>query len=272
MADRNQVFLSGGVPCAKLDNYNSNGARVSYAALVDLNTWGGATSSAVADKPTATWMHAQVYYNGKVYCIAGHTAGHTGSVKVEIYDLDTDTWSTGPDYPAAIGYHKCAMHLSTAFCAGGYTWGFKNNAYSIDLSAASPSWTTLPSLNTARMYLGMVYSNGYIYVIGGYGPGHYQYPLSPESLDVSNPTSWKTTSADIPDATLTPIPIWANGKVYAISGVGTPRAVKHSYIWADDTNPLSSWTRVSVNSLMGTRECVNSCDELFNSMHPVGLA
>ena len=82
VTDRKEVFLSGGCPCDELDSYNSNGARLNYAALVDLNTWGSLTSSAVTDKPTATYHHAQVYYNGKVYCIAGVTAGHTGSTNV----------------------------------------------------------------------------------------------------------------------------------------------------------------------------------------------
>jgi hypothetical protein len=266
LTDREEVFLSGGCPCDELDLYNSNSARLNYAALVDLNTWGSLTSSAVTDKPTATWRHAQVYYNGKVYCIAGMTAGHTGSTNVEIYDLETDTWSTGPAYPLALTELKCDMYLSTIFCAGGYGQTFKNNAYSIDLSAESPSWTTLPSLNTARTYAEIVYSNGHVYVIGGYGPGHYQYPLNVESLDVSNPTTWKTTSADIPEATMRAICLSANGNVYAISGVGNPRVVKHSYIWADDNDPLSSWTRVSVDSLMGTRECASGCDGWLNSM------
>ena len=239
LSDRRQLFLSGGYTCNSLGDYTRE--RLTRAALVDLET---ETSYVVADKPTAVGGHAQVYYDGKVYAIAGAT-NHvdTGTNKFEIYDLATDSWTSGPDAPWSYGSQKCVIHDSTVVCAGGYIQNrFKDAAYSIDLSASTLQWTTLPSLSDSRTHHGMATANGYVYVISGYC-AHYCYSTTVETLDVSNPTSWRTTN--LPDARFEPSATSANGELFVISGLDNPNRVRmHSYLRADATDPLTSWSTV----------------------------
>jgi N-acetylneuraminic acid mutarotase len=185
-----------------------------------------------------------VYYDGTVYNIAGATYHiDTGTSKVEIYDLETDVWSSGPDYPASYGGLKCVVADATIVCAGGYISNkFKAEAFSMDLSASELKWETLPSLSDSRTMHGMASANGYVYVIAGYC-AHYCYSNTVEVLDLSDPTSWLiTTDANkLPDTRYSPTATSANGKIYVIGGYITGGEYS-SYLVGEATYPsTSSW-------------------------------
>ena len=238
--DRDQLFLSGGYTCATMNSYSND--RLKRAALVDLTT---GESTALADMPTARGSHEVVYYDGKVYNIAGSTYHvDAGTSKVEIYDLETDVWSSGPDFPASYGGLKCVVEDATIVCAGGYQANnFKAGAFSMDLSASELKWETLPSLSDSRVSHGMASANGYVYVIAGYC-AHYCYSNTVEVLDLSDPTSWliTTDANNLPDSRYSPTATSANGKIYVIGGYNPPNGEYSSYLVGEATYPsTSSW-------------------------------
>ena len=258
------VFLSGGFACTSIDAY-SPGGRKQHAVIVDI---AAGTARMAANKPTATAFHRALYYDGKVYTIAGDTYHvNNPTDAVEIYDLATDTWSAGPSYPIALVGLECAIYQSVVVCAGGYTSGtFYANAYTIDLASTNPAWGSLPSLSDSRVNHGIAAADGYFYVIAGYCD-HNCYASTIEVLDINNPTSWLSTSANTPDARLAPLCTSTSGKIYCIGGVvfsGTYR-VEHSYLVTDAVNPLTSWTEDSTD--LGTRGCVSgsNCDNIVSN-------
>ena len=96
----------------------------------------------------------------------------------------------------------------------------------MDLDSSDPSWSALPSLSSGRMLHGLVATGGLVYAIAGYC-GHYCYTSKVEVLDMSDPTSWSTSSASIPDYRLSAMYTSANGKLYVISGVTPTNAATH---------------------------------------------
>ena len=251
-----KLFMSGGYTRFAVDVFTST--KVRYAALVDLAS---GTAIAIDDKPTATGKHhPSVYYDDKIYTLGA---------PMEVYDLVTASWSSGPGYPLTFEYapHVCTIYISTVVCAGGYKNMFYGNAYTLELSDSTPQWTSLPSLSDSRIFHGMVAHNGYVYVIGGYC-AHYCYSKSVERLDLSSPTSWLSMSESIPSARLAPLCTTANGMLYVISGVFSTyahdtRKIVHSYTWAEAKDPITSWTETEID--MGSRECQIYCDATMQS-------
>ena len=83
----------------------------------------------------------------------------------------------------------------------------------MDLDVSSPSWGALPSLSSGRIYHGLVATGGLVYAIAGYC-GHSCYTSTVEVLDMSDPTSWSTTSTNIPDYRLS--------GMYTSANIGCP--------------------------------------------------
>ena len=263
ISDQELVFLTGGFACTSIETY-AYGNRKKHAVIVDI---AAGTSRMAADKPTATNGHQALFYDGKVYTFTGETYHVDNPTNtVEIYDLATDTWSTGPSYPIALSAIKCAISESVVVCAGGYKSNkFYDSAYKINLASSDPAWETLPSLRDSRVHHGIAAANGYIYVIAGYC-SHYCYASTVEVLDVNNPTSWLSTSANTPDARMEPWCTSTSGKVYCIGGVvdSGGRKLERSYIVADAANPITSWTKVDDTDL-GTRACTSNCGNILSN-------
>ena len=258
--DRNKILLTGGLTCSDLHTVTSS--FVKHTVLVDLST---GTAQAMSDMPTGSDVHASVYHDGKVYTIGGRTSSSFYSNHVQIYDVDSDTWSTSTaSYPFKVWMLECTMYESNVVCSGGYTGSFKSSVYYMDVSATAPSWVALPSLSSGLELHTIVTVNQYVYVIAGYC-NHNCYTSSVEVLDMTNPTSWTTTSASIPDSRLSALTTVMNGKIYVISGV-TPgpagdfssRRINRSYLVADAAASIASWTKVDVE--LSERECSGNCD------------
>jgi uncharacterized repeat protein (TIGR01451 family) len=115
-----------------------------------------------------------VYWDGRLYKIGGYgyVAG-TGAARawLDIYDIATDTWTSGADMPAARYWINCEVIDLTGtepkiYCAGGYLSSAQNTLYIYDIN--TNTWTSGATLPANRYdYASAVYNNLY-YVIGGY--------------------------------------------------------------------------------------------------------
>ena len=104
VSDGTNIYILGG----------SNAAGVSQTTLNRYNV-GSNTYTPLAPFTTATWNHAAVYLDGKIYKFAG--SNNTVSTNVlEIYDISSNTWTTGAPYPIAISF-------PSAFAQGGFIYG-----------------------------------------------------------------------------------------------------------------------------------------------------
>lgn len=90
------------------------------------------------------------------------------------YDTLTDTWSPGPQLPAATGAGGVAvlgreLHYFGGFAADGQGDSSKHYVLNLDALAADPAttWRAAASMPTARNHFGTAVVNGKIYAIGG---------------------------------------------------------------------------------------------------------
>jgi len=105
-----------------------------------------------------------VYHDGKIYMIAGSDAsGYTN--RVDIYDIDTDSWSTGADHPLT-AQTEATVHGGMIYTMGGYDGTVRDEIYTYDI--ASDTWTaagTIPYPTSAHR---MITNFNDIWVVGDY--------------------------------------------------------------------------------------------------------
>ena len=67
----------------------------------------------------ASWNHVSVYLNGKIYKIAGTNDTPVSLANVEIYDIGSNTWSTGAAYPVAQSFPMAFAQGNFVYVGGG---------------------------------------------------------------------------------------------------------------------------------------------------------
>jgi N-acetylneuraminic acid mutarotase len=104
---------------------------------------------------------------GKIYAVAGRTAGFDTNMRVmEVFDPRTGRWSTLPRVPGRRGGTGAAGIGRWIVSVGGEaTSGTIRTVYRYDVRRRR--WSRLPNLPTARHGLGVAAVGGKVYVIGG---------------------------------------------------------------------------------------------------------
>ena len=127
-----------------------------------------------AAMPAVRFRYASAVVGDKIYIIGGLTADTpTGMLKTTlIYDITNDSWSTGPDMAAGRSDTCAAVVGSKIYVVAGYQSIDPINVLDtvevLDTAAASPAWTTAPSLPAKRGDITCASSGGKVYAIGGY--------------------------------------------------------------------------------------------------------
>lgn len=147
-----------------LGGCNENG-KLNTAEKYDTNNSEAGWQS-ISNMPKSNIGFAATTDNDKIYVVGGYNNGQSTS-DFQIYDIASDTWSTGTAMPQA--RERCAA----AVCMGKlYVIGGRNNAgwctsilvYDID----SDSWSEMYSNYFKRLEPNAVTVNNAIYVIGGF--------------------------------------------------------------------------------------------------------
>ena len=120
------------------------------------------------------YRYASAVVGDKIYIIGGLTADTaTGMLKTTlIYDISANSWSTGPEMAAGRADTCAAVVGSKIYVVAGYQSIDPINVLDtvevLDTAAASPAWTTAPSLPAKRGDITCASSGGKVYAIGGY--------------------------------------------------------------------------------------------------------
>jgi N-acetylneuraminic acid mutarotase len=137
---------------------------------VDTNTW-----TAVASLLNGRSDLAAVAHGGKIYVFGGCTGTASApsvSNEVDIYDPQTDTWTTGSMPMPTARASLVAGHSGNQVYAIGGTDGVTaltvNEVYDIP----SNTWSTNTPMPTARQEAGVNSHGGRIYVVGGANPAY----------------------------------------------------------------------------------------------------
>jgi DNA-binding CsgD family transcriptional regulator len=148
-------------------------------------------------KPTPVTDASAAAIGGMIYVPGGKTASGKPTDANEIYEPNTDQWSSGIPLPMALSAYALTTYEGRIYLFGGWD-GSKvvNSAFVFDIG--DNSWSELPPMPTARSYAGAVVVGGKIFVIGGWDGVKgltVNEAFIPDNPDVS--TSWKFAT-DLP--------------------------------------------------------------------------
>src|SRR5258707_8341483 len=132
---------------------------------IDTDAW-----SPVASLPSARSDLAAVAHGGKIYVFGG--CSDTGVTKeVDIYDPQTNTWTTGAmPMPTARASLVAGHSGDNVYAIGGTDGVSASNANEV-YDVAHNSWSNA-SMTTARQEAGVSSHGGRIYVVGGATPAY----------------------------------------------------------------------------------------------------
>jgi Kelch motif len=173
----------------------------------------------------------------KIYAVCGYDAGDTKTTR--IYDIATDTWSTGADAPSQSSEGVGLAHDGLFYNVGGrggasnYFWSY-DPVYNVWNSMLAP-------MPTNRIGLAAAVVGDYIYAIGGRtgsAPNGYGKMNVVERYDIYN-NAW-TTVAPLPAARSDMAAAVVGGKIYIFGGFDAAGNVLNT---VDVYNPVTNtWT------------------------------
>jgi len=111
VTDGTNVFIMGGVTSS---GFTSVPQKTLYRYNVAADTY-----TPLAPFTTATWNHAAVYLNGKIYKFAGTGPATASTNALEIYDVATNVWSAGATYPLSVSFVSAFAQGNFIYAAGG---------------------------------------------------------------------------------------------------------------------------------------------------------
>lgn len=164
-----KIFLIGGKTYSSVSPYYTQ-TNINQVYDIATNTW-----SNNASMPTALQGYASTVVGNKIYIIGGSrqsVAGIDSSINsLQIYDTQTDTWTTGKNLNVASSYGAAVAtsgNIAPAriYNIGGYSTGAFSGKIQI-YDVETNSWTNGPNMPTARAYLGLAVVSDMVYAIGG---------------------------------------------------------------------------------------------------------
>jgi N-acetylneuraminic acid mutarotase len=161
--------------------------------------------------------------DGKIYAIGGMTSGSnfwSGMLDtVEIYDPETDSWSTGSSMPTKRCWFSTSVVDGKIYVIGGILVTKEVLSTVQVYDPATDTWTPKTSMPTARAGHAAAVVNGIIYVIGG--GTHNGQPVGGYSVvEAYNPENdtW-TQKAEMPVPRAFIFAPELDGKIYIIGGI-----------------------------------------------------
>ena len=154
----NKIYVIGG----QLENTS---ARTGVVEVYDpsSNSW-----TTLSSMPTARECDIALI-DDKIYAFGGYD-GSSGLTKVEIYDIENDSWLNANDMPYDLSAYHLAAFDHFVFLFGDYDDRIDEvNMYNAD----ADSWTKLSTNFTGRRHAAVVRNGDWIYVIGGWDGTNY---------------------------------------------------------------------------------------------------
>jgi N-acetylneuraminic acid mutarotase len=111
---------------------------------------------------------------GRIYVLGGYPKGRISVRTVQIYDIETDRWSRGPDLPVALNHGVATAVDGVIYHFGGQTdpsTAYVDTVYALDTrQGAEARWVEKARMPTRRSAGAAVVHEGRIYIAGGRPP------------------------------------------------------------------------------------------------------
>lgn len=178
-----------------------------------------------SDIPTSRSSAAAAVFKNRCYVIGGANSGGPLSPPalsaVEIYDPETDTWTSGAPLPEPRGTAGSAVVKGKIYLVG----GSKNIWWAVEQTAAidiydpkKDKWSRGADMPTPRQGMGVAAVDGLIYAVGG--SNHELGLYASKIVERYDPATDKWTRvADLPQARDFLTAVALDGKLYALGGV-----------------------------------------------------
>ncbi len=161
VADQNYLYFIGGQTSSSVTT-SSNLARKFDPST---NLW-----SSISPIPMPLTAIEGALLKGKIYIPGGSNNGTLVNTNY-VYDIALDTWAMAANNPTPASSYACASDPAAGIL---YVTGGSNSAISPTVNVrsfevSSNTWTTLPTMKTARYAHRAVLIEGKLYVAGGFG-------------------------------------------------------------------------------------------------------
>ena len=194
------------------------------------------TYTTLAPSPDPHFLGQGVYdpSNNKIYIPDGFGASGQSQV-MRIYDIASNTWTTGATPPAALSDLATMYYNGKVYMAAGYNGAATNALYAYDI--AGNSWSTLASMPTALYLPGFGAINGKLYVASGNNGSSEVTDL--QVYDIASNT-W-SMGAPIPTGVTGPASAVVNGTLWIIGGAAPfPTTTTMTQIYDPASNSWST--------------------------------
>jgi len=208
-------------------------ALFAVAARAMLQTGSRGAFTTLAPVPSVRQEISTAVLDGKIYVIAGFNSSGGNTNTVDVYDPQTNTWSSAAPLPIATNHNVAAVAAGKLYAFGGTS--SRTFLYNPQLN----SWSDVAPMrfqhaNTAAV--GVI--NDRIYVAGGNGPNMNQTEL--EVYDPAANTWTQLASMSVPRNHTAGGAI--NGKFYVVGGRPGDTAASALEVYDPATN---IWTRLA---------------------------
>jgi N-acetylneuraminic acid mutarotase len=105
---------------------------------------------------------------GKIFVIGGFAENRGTVATVEVYDIASDSWNTGPPLPLAVNHAMSATLDGVVYVFGGYIGGGETTRRAFALRDGR--WRELPRMPEVRAAGGVGAVRGKLFIVGGVGP------------------------------------------------------------------------------------------------------
>ncbi len=216
------------------DFTNRPTARGQSAVRFEVSRW-----MSRAQMPTPRERLAVVAYEGKIYAIAGDTAGGvTGAV--EIYNPADNTWTLGAPKPTPVSNVAAAVVDGLIYVPGGYT-AAEEVIMAVEVyDPVHDAWDTRAALPTPLCAYAIAAVDGKLFVFGGWDGDSYVasvYEYDPQKDAWTAKTAMSTARGFAAAGAV-------EGKVYVVGGYDgtTEFALCEEYDPASDDGAGVPWT------------------------------
>jgi len=181
-----------------------------------------------ASMTTAREDCGSAVHDGKIYCFGGVTSAGSPTNKLEIYDVETDSWSSGANMPNTkeTGNFGCYCNgkiyaisaAITGYHAPDSTIDATTECFAYDI--ALNTWSTMAAIPVGACYRDVVAIGNKIYAIGGVsgGPSDSLSSYTKAIYEYDTETNTWTRKADAPYALLGAATCVHNNKIYTCGG------------------------------------------------------
>ena len=207
-----------------------------------------------SNMPTARNALGTHLYNGKIYCIGG--AGTSGNLStVEIYDIETNSWSTGTNMPTARNSFTSQLYNGKIYCIGGSNSSVLSTVEIYDIE--TNSWSTGTNMPTARNGLTSVLYNDKIYCIAGNRDLSNAYSNLVEIYNIESNT-WTSSVTNIPTARYHLTSQIYDNKIYCMGGANITGLINKVEAYDILTNTWSSLSVIPYSRFALTSQIIDN--------------